>query len=108
FSFSSRRPYTRFSRDWSSDVCSSDLSPAISHFPYHLVTSATQKDFYRDWTPASAGVTPTLSLETGILYKINFPTTATPPHQTTRSEERRVGKDRRARASPSKCHNTVY
>src|SRR5690606_41098065 len=27
FFFSSRRRHTRFSRDWSSDVCSSDLSP---------------------------------------------------------------------------------
>src|SRR5690606_39836320 len=26
FSFSSRRRHTRFSRDWSSDVCSSDLN----------------------------------------------------------------------------------
>src|SRR5690606_17962623 len=26
FSFSSRRRHTRFSRDWSSDVCSSDLT----------------------------------------------------------------------------------
>src|SRR5690606_39626013 len=28
FFFSSRRRHTRFSRDWSSDVCSSDLLPA--------------------------------------------------------------------------------
>src|SRR6266511_4007300 len=28
FFFSSRRRHTRFSRDWSSDVCSSDLDPA--------------------------------------------------------------------------------
>src|SRR5690606_40497042 len=28
FFFSSRRRHTRFSRDWSSDVCSSDLSMA--------------------------------------------------------------------------------
>src|SRR2546429_6692677 len=28
FFFSSRRRHTRCSRDWSSDVCSSDLSPA--------------------------------------------------------------------------------
>src|SRR5690606_40731117 len=28
FFFSSRRRHTRFSRDWSSDVCSSDLSKA--------------------------------------------------------------------------------
>src|SRR5207302_6933681 len=30
FFFSSRRRHTRFSRDWSSDVCSSDLAAAIS------------------------------------------------------------------------------
>src|SRR5690606_41180701 len=30
FFFSSRRRHTRFSRDWSSDVCSSDLSPPRS------------------------------------------------------------------------------
>src|SRR5690606_41135792 len=29
FFFSSRRRHTRFSRDWSSDVCSSDLDLAI-------------------------------------------------------------------------------
>src|SRR5690606_7605709 len=29
FFFSSRRRHTRFSRDWSSDVCSSDLNPAF-------------------------------------------------------------------------------
>src|SRR5690606_41142973 len=35
FFFSSRRRHTRFSRDWSSDVCSSDLNMAIltSVFP---------------------------------------------------------------------------
>src|SRR5690606_24978153 len=30
FFFSSRRRHTRFSRDWSSDVCSSDLEPDAS------------------------------------------------------------------------------
>src|SRR5690606_40421510 len=29
FFFSSRRRHTRFSRDWSSDVCSSDLLPVL-------------------------------------------------------------------------------
>src|SRR5690606_40829933 len=36
FFFSSRRRHTRFSRDWSSDVCSSDLDrydlPALARF----------------------------------------------------------------------------
>src|SRR5215475_9105819 len=33
FFFSSRRRHTRFSRDWSSDVCSSDLQPAPAGAP---------------------------------------------------------------------------
>src|SRR5690606_4241388 len=32
--FSSRRRHTRFSRDWSSDVCSSDLGQASSYDPH--------------------------------------------------------------------------
>src|SRR2546429_558436 len=36
FFFSSRRRHTRCSRDWSSDVCSSDL---------------TKRDFLADWGP---------------------------------------------------------
>src|SRR2546429_1365696 len=31
FFFSSRRRHTRCSRDWSSDVCSSDLDPSPAH-----------------------------------------------------------------------------
>src|SRR5690606_39466254 len=31
FFFSSRRRHTRFSRDWSSDVCSSDLTLVLLH-----------------------------------------------------------------------------
>src|SRR5690606_40028124 len=33
FFFSSRRRHTRFSRDWSSDVCSYDLDDAIHDLP---------------------------------------------------------------------------
>src|SRR2546422_5671595 len=33
FFFSSRRRHTRCSRDWSSDVCSSDLSPYFGEYP---------------------------------------------------------------------------
>src|SRR5690606_40474842 len=35
FFFSSRRRHTRFSRDWSSDVCSSDL-PGKADVPYKV------------------------------------------------------------------------
>src|SRR5690606_39780702 len=34
FFFSSRRRHTRFSRDWSSDVCSSDLGAPQAHRPH--------------------------------------------------------------------------
>src|SRR5690606_22796888 len=34
FFFSSRRRHTRFSRDWSSDVCSSDLEPDRCEDPH--------------------------------------------------------------------------
>src|SRR5690606_39511988 len=32
-----RRRHTRFSRDWSSDVCSSDLNPLNKYVSYHLL-----------------------------------------------------------------------
>src|SRR5215475_13255756 len=35
FFFSSRRRHTRFSRDWSSDVCSSDLPDAVRALARH-------------------------------------------------------------------------
>src|SRR5690606_40425277 len=39
FFFSSRSRHTRFSRDWSSDVCSSDLSKhPIGSGPFHFLT----------------------------------------------------------------------
>src|SRR5690606_39761536 len=38
FFFSSRRRHTRFSRDWSSDVCSSDLHNAGQCWPAGSVT----------------------------------------------------------------------
>src|SRR5690606_2303271 len=42
FFFSSRRRHTRFSRDWSSDVCSSDLMSFLAHLEelrWHLIRS---------------------------------------------------------------------
>src|SRR2546426_7709660 len=39
FFFSSRRRHTRLQGDWSSDVCSSDLSPFVSA-PVHLPTAS--------------------------------------------------------------------
>src|SRR5947209_9340186 len=41
FSFSSERRHTRYWRDWSSDVCSSDLKVALAFVSFCLVSSAT-------------------------------------------------------------------
>src|SRR5690606_26367918 len=54
FFFSSRRRHTRFSRDWSSDVCSSDLS-AHSWGP-HL--GANEKSALPRFAPSREGFSP--------------------------------------------------
>src|SRR5207253_6689151 len=72
FFFSSRRRHTRWPRDWSSDVCSSDLSPSSSAWcwstRFRLRTSS----------------------------EMNSPVPMKPT-ELNRSEERRVGKECRSR-----------
>src|SRR5215203_6718250 len=53
FFFSSRRRHTRYWRDWSSDVCSSDL-PADSDFVYRQALKAKALDAVRGLLPAAA------------------------------------------------------
>src|SRR5690554_7364389 len=57
FFFSSRRRHTRCGRDWSSDVCSSDLLGAGK-----LVILTDVEGLYRDW-PASDEVISSLTAE---------------------------------------------
>src|SRR5690606_40579872 len=48
FFFSSRRRHTRFSRDWSSDVCSSDLIDAIAlRLRENVWQSANERNGFR-------------------------------------------------------------
>src|SRR5204862_2551948 len=82
FFFSSRRRQTRSLRDWSSDVCSSDLSSAAIPGPSSLTASRAQ--------PLAA------STDTWIRVRANFSAFCT----RLRSEERRVGKECRSRWSP--------
>src|SRR3712207_1312868 len=51
FFFSSRRRHTRYWRDWSSDVCSSDLSRSASRWPLPPSTSSVESS----GSPATAG-----------------------------------------------------
>src|SRR5207302_5910857 len=76
FFFSSRRRHTRFSRDWSSDVCSSDLLQQLimrcllerTAAPRRILTQLLQPSAYAAF-----------------------------PRVGRRSEERRVGKECRSR-----------
>src|SRR5690606_41000621 len=80
FFFSSRRRHTRFSRDWSSDVCSSDLSL------YYKGRRVRQQTYAADLHA------PTLMQALDILEQWQREHIA-----RRRSEERRVGKECRSR-----------
>src|SRR5207302_4079067 len=77
FFFSSRRRHTRFSRDWSSDVCSSDLVSG-GNSVHDLVDIEVRVDKIMNRI-ATGHVRPP------------------PPLSQSRSEERRVGKEWRSR-----------
>src|SRR5690606_41046633 len=96
FFFSSRRRHTRFSRDWSSDVCSSDLVSDLTGYQPTANKPVVGKNLFR----TEAGIH-----QDGIL---NNPETYLPfPPELIgagkvelvlgRSEERRVGKECKCR-----------
>src|SRR5207247_5557346 len=92
FFFSSRRRHTRSTRDWSSDVCSSDLDKKEAR---DLKTRVEEnlKLLERGrlaYQPGDDLIT--LLLSDG---KLNVPVHA--EKQVTRSEERRVGKEGKTR-----------
>src|SRR3712207_7375878 len=90
FFFSSRRRHTRYWRDWSSDVCSSDLRRHLTGGV--LVTGTAQAPvIYAATSDPRIAVNEDSNLDTnsGVISKL-----------TKRSEERRVGKECRSRWSP--------
>src|SRR5690606_40868847 len=97
FFFSSRRRHTRFSRDWSSDVCSSDLilffvkkSPHKCRlFDYHYF------DYSRNLTVTPDFTFLPKSFASQLVRRIQ-PCDAV-LEIADRSEERRVGKESRCR-----------
>src|SRR5439155_18912173 len=84
FFFSSRRRHTRWPRDWSSDVCSSDLELNTVRTRIHRALQDLRKAFHQ--------------LARGTMLKKAEAAAAEniPPR---RSEERRVGKECRSRWS---------
>src|SRR5690606_40412893 len=99
FFFSSRRRHTRFSRDWSSDVCSSDLR-STSFVPILSSDISRSSTFFSSmditiFTASSRFIVLPISLVL-LLHRSLSPKTT----QHRRSEERRVGKECRAGGDP--------
>src|SRR3712207_8326681 len=94
FFCSSRRRHTRYWRDWSSDVCSSDLAgrevrlsnPGKVYFPRPGWTKLDLATYYVDLADAV------------LVHVRERPTVM--KRFVNRSEERRVGKECRSRWSP--------
>src|SRR3712207_7978673 len=92
FFFSSRRRHTRYWRDWSSDVCSSDLRAGGALGGSSRLAATHAPDFARGPLVALAHETPPWSR--------TAPCWSAPiTDRSTRSEERRVGKECRSRWS---------
>src|SRR5690606_39635227 len=94
FFFSSRRRHTRFSRDWSSDVCSSDLigaelTPLKKNYGAledRKISKATAEKF-GVWREGDTTYFPYFNDGKHLANKVRLP---------DRSEERRVGKECRS------------
>src|SRR5690606_40225922 len=95
FFFSSRRRHTRFSRDWSSDVCSSDLTTWED-----LVTIGGK---IRDEQGVQLGIGLAQELDSNMAHRAilySFDSMLQDVNSNIRSEERRVGKEGRSRGRP--------
>src|SRR5690606_40489781 len=100
----SRRRHTRFSRDWSSDVCSSDLTELA--YLVDVLTAAIEAGATTLNIPDTVGYT--VPAEFDRLFRalreqvpgIDGVTLSVHCHDDLRSEERRVGKECRARVWP--------
>src|SRR5690606_40869218 len=96
---------TRFSRDWSSDVCSSDLEKTLKRTgSFHISFGVCFAAYYRiggsmkiRLTPiaAAAGFAVSMLMSSGALAADTIKIAVAGPF-TGRSEERRVGKECRS------------
>src|SRR3712207_7180458 len=93
FFFSSRRRHTRYWRDWSSDVCSSDLACATAmtwSLPLKVAVNLSPVQLLGE-------VVAPLEMKPGTVKREDYEYER---QGTARSEERRVGKECRSRWSP--------
>src|SRR5690606_41128616 len=92
FFFSSRRRHTRFSRDWSSDVCSSDLGLE------HLLSSWAETE-----QPSSSASGMSNARLHASSAKEKLEAAKADLVESIRSEERRVGKECRSGWTADQC-----
>src|SRR5258707_11808573 len=92
FFFSSRRRHTRYWRDWSSDVCSSDLERGLAVTAERGADQVIKRFVLRNRQKLALAKHPARRRE-GVWYYDDLP-------YIGRSEERRVGKECRSRWSP--------
>src|SRR5690606_40297684 len=92
FFFSSRRRHTRFSRDWSSDVCSSDLVNGGADNRSRLASYELSTGNLTSWNPIVNAAVMDLAVGTSTLFVGG---SFSIYGSMTRSEERRVGKEDR-------------
>src|SRR5207247_8296792 len=94
FFFSSRRRHTRSTRDWSSDVCSSDLAAALGQFfgPVGQNVGRLSHEVHAAKDDHAA-----LAIGRGRLAEL-----VAVAAKIARSEERRVGKECRCRGGREK------
>src|SRR5207249_9107116 len=102
FFFSSRRRHTRSKRDWSSDVCSSDLVVRITPAAADRHPPIRKQEHRDDDDPnQSAGLFWIDLADDAVTRSL-----VTARHSIDRSEERRVGKEWRSRYARGECKET--
>src|SRR2546421_6444597 len=93
FFFSSRRRHTRSDRDWSSDVCSSDLVQRLRRNGFKAILPGIES-WYSLGNKSKTGKVEGLAKVEQVSDHVNM------IMRHIRSEERRVGKECRSRWSP--------
>src|SRR5690606_40546210 len=93
FFFSRRRRHTRFSRDWSSDVCSSDLGTITPRFLSRTIGKIISVIVYVLLTIFEKSFPSNCNLLYISLVTSRFSSKSSVLKTLERSEERRVGKE---------------
>src|SRR5690606_40454118 len=92
----SRRRHTRFSRDWSSDVCSSDLAGAVTVYAqaktFTAVSGSGAVEIRSNGQINTTDFDLDLSGSSKVNLDLNAANVTTDASGSSRSEERRVGK----------------